>query len=362
MKEKIAEGKVPGYTDPGKAGELVKRGDVTYKQALNIAKAGNIDSLWFDVKNQAVVSGCAFGISFVVVYASGIWNGLPQKKALMNALGSALKTGTIVLLSGVGTQQLLRTSFGRSFAAFTTKISRQAVTKIYGTKAGKEIIEKVASAIMKKPLYGIAAKNVVSKILRSNAVTSTVTSIAVTLPDVYKAIIAESISWTQFSKNFTVTLGGIGGGALGGMAGGTVGTLICPGPGTTIGFIFGGIFVGSGIATGVKKIFDLITPDDAKIMIASMNKAIKELSIDYMVTENELEKIIIPQVQNTIDTKWLENMYAYSGSRNHVCLQKQYVRDKMERYFKAVLKKRTKIITPNPVEFKWLAFMQNYGY
>jgi hypothetical protein len=44
----------------------------------------------------------------------------------------------------------LRTSIGRSFAAFTNKISRQVVTKIYSTKAGKELIEKIASAIMKK--------------------------------------------------------------------------------------------------------------------------------------------------------------------------------------------------------------------
>jgi hypothetical protein len=65
------------------------------------------------------------------------------KKAFKNAFGSALKTGTIVLISGVGTQQLLRTSFGRSFASFTTKISRQLVTKIYSTKAGKELIEKL---------------------------------------------------------------------------------------------------------------------------------------------------------------------------------------------------------------------------
>jgi hypothetical protein len=356
MKEKIAEGKVPGYTDPEKAGELVKRGDVTYQQARNIAKAGNIDSLWFDVKNQAVVSGCSFGISFVIIYAAGIWNGLPAKKAFINAFGSALKTGTIVLLSGVGTRQLLRTSFGRSFAAFTTKISRQAVTKIYGTKAGKEIIEKVASAIMKKALYGVAAKNVISKILRSNVVTSAVTSVAVILPDAYKAIISEHISYTQFGKNLAVALGGVGGGTLGGMAGAAAGTFLCPGPGTACGLVLGSLLAGSGISIGVKKILDLITPDDAKIMIESMNKAIEELSIEYMVTEDELEKIIIPQIQRTVDSKWLENMYRYSGDREHICLQKKYVRNRMKCYFKAVLKKRTKIITPKPDRFKWLAF------
>jgi hypothetical protein len=356
MKQKIAEGKVPGYTDPEKANELVKRGDVTYKQAQNIAKAGNIDSLWFDVKNQAVVSGCAFGISFIIIYAAGIWKGLTPKKALMNAFGSALKTGTLVLLSGVGTQQLFRTSFGRSFAAFTTKMSRQIVSKIYSTKTGKDIIEKVASAIMKKTLHGIAAQNVISRLLRSNAVTSTVTSVVVTIPDVYRTIIQGSISWVQFSKNFAVTLGGVGGGLGATAAGAIVGTAICPGPGTAIGSVVFGVFGGAGASIGVKKIADLIAPDDSEIMIESMNKTVEELSGEYMLTEDELEKMIIPRIQETVTPEWLKNMYVYSGDRKHVCHQKRYARNKLERYFKNVLKNRAKITAPKPGKIKWLAF------
>jgi hypothetical protein len=355
MKEKIAEGKVPGYTDPEKAGELVKRGDVTYKQAANIAKAGNIDSLWFDVKNQAVVSGCAFGISFVIVYAAGIWQGLEPKQAFLNAFASALKTGTAVLVVGVGTQQLLRTSFGRSFAAFSTKMSRRVVTKIYSTKAGKEIIEKVASAIMKKVLHGAAAQNVISRLLRSTVVTSTVTSIVLTLPDAYRAIISGSISWTQFSKNLAVTASGIGGGMVGTFVGTAVGTLILPGPGTAFGGAIGGVAGGSGAALGAKKIANLITPDDAKIMMESMNKAVEELSREYMLTEDELGTIT-PKIEKIVDPKWLKSMYAYSGNREHIFLQKEYARDHLEGYFKTVLKNRTKIITPKLRTFKWLAF------
>ena len=42
MRKKIEEGKVPGITDPKEAEAIVKKGDVTYKQAKNIAKAGKL--------------------------------------------------------------------------------------------------------------------------------------------------------------------------------------------------------------------------------------------------------------------------------------------------------------------------------
>ena len=63
MAEKIRQGKVPGCTDPAKAKELVRKGNVTYKQAMNIAKAGTIESLTFDAANGLVVGAGAAGIS-----------------------------------------------------------------------------------------------------------------------------------------------------------------------------------------------------------------------------------------------------------------------------------------------------------
>ena len=62
MREKIRNGKVPGHTDPDDASQIIKKGDVTYLQAKNIAKAGNIDSLIFDAKTQTVTAFSAFGI------------------------------------------------------------------------------------------------------------------------------------------------------------------------------------------------------------------------------------------------------------------------------------------------------------
>ena len=62
MKEKIKNGSVPGITDPDEAERIVRKGNLTYKQAVNIAKAGNIDSLKYDAANGIVSSSAAFNM------------------------------------------------------------------------------------------------------------------------------------------------------------------------------------------------------------------------------------------------------------------------------------------------------------
>lgn len=51
MDEKIRDGKVEGITDPAKAKDLVRRGYYTYDQAAKVTKAGNWESIKFDVRN-----------------------------------------------------------------------------------------------------------------------------------------------------------------------------------------------------------------------------------------------------------------------------------------------------------------------
>lgn len=209
---------------------------------------------------------------------------------------------------------------------------------------------------MKKALHGAAAKNVISKLLRSNLVTATVSGVVLTIPDAYNAIVSRNISWTQFSKNLAVTAGGIGGGMGGAAAGAWIGTLILPGIGTAGGSLIGGIAGGIGAALGVKKATDLIAPDDAQIMIKSMNAAVEELAYEYMLTGNELENKIIPTIKDAVDAKWLREMYKYSGNRNNVSMQKKYVRKQFESDFCDVLRNRAEIETPKPAALKWMAF------
>ena len=45
MRKRIEQGKVPGIKNPADAEKMVLQGSVTYQQAKNIARAGNIDPL-----------------------------------------------------------------------------------------------------------------------------------------------------------------------------------------------------------------------------------------------------------------------------------------------------------------------------
>jgi len=62
------------------------------------------------------------------------------------------------------------------------------------TASGKNVIELVAKASLGKAVYGAAAVNHVSKLLRTNVITSAVVAVAVSTPDFYRAAIAKSIS------------------------------------------------------------------------------------------------------------------------------------------------------------------------
>jgi hypothetical protein len=295
---------------------------------------------------------------------------MDQKDALKLSVTSGLKTGGIVLGVGVLTQQFLRTTVGRGFAAFTSSISKRLIEQIYTTEIGKKVIHKLATAIFGKQLAGAAAKNAATKLLRTNIVTSIMATTVMTLPDLWKALVSNKISWAQFGKNFGVNAisvaggaagawgGAIGGAALGTAIGGAIGSIV-PGAGTIvlaaagakigawIGGILGGIGVGFGTAMGAKKVFDLIREDDAKIMFEIAQGSIAQLASDYMITENEFENHISEEISKTITPKWLENMYQ-SGHSNPIPENQQFrfAYEQLEPIFEKTITAREKVIMP----------------
>ena len=245
MATKIRDGQVPGITDPATAKDMVLRGNCTYKEARNIAKAGNIDSIKFDVKTQSVTCALTCGMSFALTYANSIHSGKTHKQALMDASTQAAKSGTTAMVVGVGTQQLLRTSVGRSMAASATHASRAVVNAACKTEVGQQIVEKTASALVGRQVVGQAAKNILTKGMRTNMVTGGVMLAAQTIPDAVK-VCQGKMSGGQFCENVASNTAGLGGGYAGATAGAAIGTAIFPGVGTVIGGIIGG--VGGGIA------------------------------------------------------------------------------------------------------------------
>lgn len=253
MADKIRDGQVPGVTDPAAAKDMVVKGSCTYNEARNIAKAGNIDSIKFDVKTQAITCGLTCGMSFLLTYTNSVRCGKNHKQALKDASTQAAKSGATSMVVGVGTQQLLRTSVGRSIASSATHASRTLVDAACKTQVGQQIVEKTASALVGKEIVGQAAKNVISKGLRTNMITGGAMLAVQTIPDAVK-VCQGRMSCGEFCENVASNTAGLGGGYAGATAGAAIGTTILPGVGTVIGGIIGGVsggIAGSSVVKGI---------------------------------------------------------------------------------------------------------------
>lgn len=341
MEKKIEQGKVPGVTDPAEAITIVKKGEVSYRQARNIARAGNIDSLLFDARNQCVSSTYAFGLSFLVNFARLKWDGKPAGQAAEQALALGLSSGASSFLTGIVARQILRSRT----VAMSVPLMKSGVKVVYSTGLGKAFVHKVAQASLGKVVTGAAAVNHVSKLLRTNVVTGIVTTVVISGPDFYRAAFSKNISWAQFSKNFTVGAAGVAGGTGGWMAGAAAGAAlgsVVPVLGTGVGAATGGI-VGSMLGGTVgtlasKKLLDQLVDDDAKEMLELLQGHLRVLAEDYLLTQPEVEQLL-PRLQEKITAELLRDMYGSSDRR-------ALVFGALEPLFEEVAAKRTPVAAP----------------
>ncbi|MBF6651040.1 hypothetical protein [Methylobacter sp. BlB1] len=349
MRKKIEAGKVPGMEDPNEAETIVKKGDVSYKQAKNIAKAGNIDSLIFDMKSQCVTSSYAFAISFSVNFAKMKWDGKNTEEALKDSVSMALQSGAASFVTGIAAAQILRTRT----AAVGVVFMRDGVKAVAQTEIGKGAVERVAQASLGKAVYGAAATNHVAKLLRTNVVTSAVTTVVISAPDFYRAAFSGSISWAQFAKNLTVNGAGVAGGAGGWMAGAAGGAALgsaIPLVGTAVGGVVGGILGalagGTAASAASKYILDGLIEDDAKEMIRLLPGCLQPLATDYMLSEPETKELA-ETLKTRVDASFLRDMYKSSS-------RKSFVYDAFEPACEDIIKKRPKISLPAPSQVQSL--------
>ena len=342
MENKIRENKVPGITDPAEAKNLVKKGTVTYRQARNIARAGNIDSLRFDAKTQAVTSSYVFAISFLISYSRAKWNGKTDRESAAHAVQVALSAGTTTFVTGVITAQILRT---RS-AAIGAVAMRSGVKFAYKSSLGKQAVEKLAQASLGKAVYGAAALNHVSKLLRSNIITSAIATVVVTTPDFYRAALARNISWAQFTKNLLVNVSGVATGVGGWMGGAIVGTAVGGPVGGIVGGIVGAVSGGSVGSAGAKIVADQFAPDDAQQMTELIQKVSEQLLFEYLMSESEVQTFA-KRLQKMVNAAWLRKMYCAGnkGSRSKSC--REFARQHLEHICESIVKKRQKIKAPD---------------
>ena len=253
MAQKISEGKVEGVTDPAQASKMVKASPYTYKQSVRIAKAGNIDSIKFDVMNQAGASLKSGAISTVTSFVDAKMRGESTVTALKSSAKQGACTAGKTMVTGVATQQILRTGAGRTVSAAAQKGIGKAIDATMKTQAGRKVIEKTASAIGGKAVSGAAAKQVLSRAGSTNVVTAAVSFVVSAVPDTVR-LCTRKISGKEYAIRTASNGAGLAGGTGGAWAGAAIGTAICPGIGTAVGGFIGSMVGGIGGSTLVSKL------------------------------------------------------------------------------------------------------------
>ena len=313
MEERIRRGQVQGVSDPAKAREIVRKGHFTYAQAKNIARFGTVESLTYDAVNGVKLAGQAMGISAAVSFAVSIWNGEELDVAVKQACKAGIKVGGIAWIGSITAAQLGRTGMEQALRGPT-----DWVVERLGAKAAGWIAQGVGSELTDE-----AAKRLVSKVLRGNVVTAIATTAVLSSVDFFRMFNGR-MSGAQLFKNVTVTASGVAGGTAGWLAGAAVGAKIgkevSPKLGIPVGAFIGGLLGSLGIGTaaskGAKAVLDEFIEDDAKEMMAIMEKVFGELGVEHLLTEDEamavleaLQALDLPDV--------LRDMYAADDRGGH---------------------------------------------
>jgi gas vesicle protein len=340
MEERIKKGQVAGVTDPAKAKEIVRKGNYTYAQVRNIARFGTIESITYDAVNGIKIAGTAMGISSAISFAVSIWNGEQWDIALENACYDGLKVGGIAWVSSLLTAQLGRTGIEQGLRGGTDWVVRQM-----GPKAAAWLANGLRSG---SNIYGAAAMNHVSKLLRGNIVTGVVVTFVLSSVD-FVRIFNGRVSGAQLFKNVTTTAASVAGGTGGWMGGAAAGAAIgsaIPILGTAAGGIIGGILGslagGFAASTATSSILDTFIEDDAKEMLKKIEAVFGQLAEDYLLTEKEA-KLVIDEFQQRDMPDTLRDMYA-SNNRH------EFARNILEPLIEGQAKNRKKIKLPDDSE------------
>ena len=340
MRRKITNGQLAncGITDPDEAVNIVRKGTLTFEQAKNIAKAGNIDSLTYDAAHGVVSATCAAGITFVIDFACCMMNGLESEDALKSAGLNGIKTGGVVFATYVISAQLAKTGMADSLAKALVPTA-EAITKTFGDDVCKAIMQRAGVQAA-----GTVTANQVANALSRELIADGVLLVVLTSLDVAD-LFQGRISKEEVLKNLTVTIVSLAVGTAGGYGGAALGSLIAPGLGTTIGAILGSVAAGSLSAWAAEALIAPYYESDAEEMFNIISEQFTILCSDYLVSEDEANRIV-DSLKGELVGDVLKDMYA-SEDRN------QFARDLLEPLFVAEAEQRTTIATPSEEEIRY---------
>ncbi len=333
MKTKITEGKVPGVTDPEEATNLIRKGHLTFKQAVNLANAGTVESLVYDSAKGMITASCAAGISFALDYACCRLNGISPEGSLKNAGMNGLKTGGVVFATYVISSQLAKT--GLSNALIPTS---EAIAKSLGKEVCDAIVLKTGVQTA-----GMSSTKAVAKIISKELIADGVLVIVLTGVDVVE-LFRGRISKEELLKNLTVTIVSVAVGTAGGYGGAALGSLVAPGAGTAIGGILGSLLAGGLSAWAAEALIAPYYESDAEEMFEIISTEFTTLCGEYLINEDEGIKIT-ESLKSALVGDVLKDMYS-SKDRS------EFARKLLEPLFEIEVSKRPKITVPTEEQLR----------
>lgn len=344
FRKKILENKVPGVTNPDDASKYIKKGQLTYKQALNLCKPGTIESLKYDVTTGAINCFFALGISFLTTFIFAYSKNNNKIEAMQSAIASGVQVFGLSFFAHIFTQQVARTELTKQIIPLSDYITQKM-----GYKTVQTIVNSIRTMAGKTSISGSAAMKQLSKIFRNNVVSSIITLAVFSLPDTYN-MLKKRLSTAQYTKNMLSLVGTIATASSGTVAasvaatkiGATTGTTIAPGIGTAIGIV-GGLAGGVAGGIAIKAIGDYIKEDDTVILSRLFNAVVENLIYEYMLSESEINELI--KELNNITAKEFKELFTVVMA---IRKQEKIIEDYLRPYFEKIIQKRPVLPTPKP--------------
>lgn len=293
FEKKISQGKVPGVSDPRDAEKIVRKGKLTYDQAVNLAKPGTVESVAYDAATGAVTCSCAFGLSFLAT----TFMAYRETKDITGAVQAGIAAGVQVFGLSFA-QHMVVSQLSRAGLSNALMAPSQALVGKLGFKASATIVNGLRALTGKTAISGAAASKQLAKMLRGNAVSAAVTLAVFSVAETYRLFQGKA-SGAQYAQNMaclaTSIAGGIAGAAAAGVAaakvGAVAGTAVSPGMGTIVGLAGG--MVGGTVGTAAAGVVGgILFEGDSASFGRYFNAMVSCMTVEYLLDGHEMDELL----------------------------------------------------------------------